>query len=85
VNASSDDRHDIAAAMQWGFQITSIALEIILPVVVGRWLDQLWGTTCMTVIGALIGPPLGFWHLLVLTGVVGGKTTKTDSDKDQHL
>ena len=71
--------------MHWSFQITSIALEIVLPVVVGRWLDQLWGTTWIAIIGVLMGPPLGFWHLLVLTGVVGGKTTKTDSDKDQHL
>jgi hypothetical protein len=80
-----DDRHAIAAAMHWGLQITSVALEIILPVVVGRWLDQLWGTNCITVIGVLIGPPLGFWHLLVLTGVVGSKTRKIDNDKDRYL
>jgi F0F1-type ATP synthase assembly protein I len=84
VNAPSDDRNEIAAAVQWVSQITSVALEIVLPVVLGRWLDQRWGTSYLTLIGALIGPPLGFWHLLALTGVVGGRSAKPDSDKDQQ-
>jgi uncharacterized protein YqgC (DUF456 family) len=84
VNASSDDRHEIVAAVQWVSQITSIAIEIVLPVIVGRWLDQRWGTSYFTLIGALVGPPLGLWHLLVLTGVVGGHHCKPDSDKDRH-
>jgi uncharacterized protein YqgC (DUF456 family) len=84
VNAPNDDRNEIAAAVQWVSQITTVALEIVLPVVVGRWLDQRWGTSYLTLIGALIGPPLGFWHLLALTGVVGDRKTKPDIDKDQQ-
>jgi len=84
VNAPNDDRHPIAIATQWVSQITAIALEIVVPVVVGRWLDQRWGTSYWTLIGAIVGPPLGFWHLLTLTGVVGQGREKSDNDEKKH-
>jgi len=84
VNAPNDDRHPIAIAAQWASQITAVALEIVIPVMVGRWLDQNWGTSYWTVIGAVVGPPLGFWHLLVLTGVVGGGDKTSGSGKDKQ-
>jgi len=50
-----------------------------VPIVVGRWLDERWGTTFLAVVGVVVGPLLGFWHLLALTGVLGG--TKAESDE----
>jgi uncharacterized protein YqgC (DUF456 family) len=72
VSAPDDDRPPMAVAAHWVSQITGVALEIVIPVLVGRWLDQRWGTSVWTIVGALLGPVLGFWHLLTLTGVVGG-------------
>lgn len=79
VSASNDDRPPVAVAAQWVSQITGIGLEIVVPMLVGRWLDQRWGTSYWTVIGVVLGPLLGFWHLFRLTGVIGG--TKANSDQ----
>jgi uncharacterized protein YqgC (DUF456 family) len=84
VNASNDDRHPTAIAFQWASQITAIGLEIAAPVLIGKWLDDQWGTSYWTIIGAVIGPPIGFWHLLTLTGVIGGSDRTTGDGKDQH-
>jgi len=78
VTASKDDRPPVAIAAQWVSQITGIGLEIVLPIFVGRWLDERWGTSFLVVVGVVVGPLLGFWHLLVLTGVVGGTKAKSD-------
>jgi uncharacterized protein YqgC (DUF456 family) len=83
VNAPIDDRHPIAIAAQWVSQITAVAFEIVLPVVVGKWLDQKWGTSYWTLIGAAIGPPVGFYHLLTLTGVLGGVDSGSDKSEKQ--
>jgi hypothetical protein len=77
----------MAAAAQWISQITGVGLEVVLPIVVGRWLDQRWGTSFCTVAGVVVGPLLGFWHLLTLTGAVGGtkgRTDRTDQSGTDH-
>ena len=84
VSAPKDDRSPLAVAAQWVSQITGIGLEIVLPIVVGRWLDERWGTSFWTVVGVLVGPLLGFWHLLKLTGVVGGTKGKSDKENEQQ-
>ncbi len=61
------DLNAMARAMQWVAQITTVALEMVLPAVVGNWLDGRFNTSFLTVAGLLIGVPLGLWHLLVLT------------------
>lgn len=79
-----DDRHSIAIAAHWVSQITAVALEIALPVVLGRWLDERWGTSYWTFIGAVVGPLVGMWHLLTLTGVVGGRGGRMGRGKDRQ-
>jgi len=66
----------MAVAAHWVSQITGLGLEVVIPVLVGRWLDQRWGTSAWTIVGALLGPILAFWHLLALTGVAGGPGTQ---------
>lgn len=76
----------MAVAAQWVSQITGIGLEIVIPIVVGRWLDDRWGTSFCTAVGVVVGPLLGFWHLLTLTGVVGrtkGRSEKDNSQQDE--
>ena len=84
VSAPKDDRPPIAAAVHWVSQITGIGLEIVLPIIAGRWLDERWGTSYWTVVGVLLGPVFGFWHLLKLTGVVGGAKGKSDEEDRQQ-
>jgi hypothetical protein len=84
VTAPKDDRPPVAIAAQWVSQITGIGLEIVVPIVIGRWLDERWGTSFCTAVGVVVGPLLGFWHLLTLTGVVGGTKGKSVKKKNQR-
>ncbi|MBI2478826.1 MAG: AtpZ/AtpI family protein [Planctomycetia bacterium] len=57
----------IAKGMQWVAKITTVALEMVLPAVIGKWLDQLLGTHFLGVLGLAVGVPLGIWHLVKMT------------------
>lgn len=47
--------------------ITTAALEMVVPIVAGMWLDQRLGTRFLGLMGMLVGVPLGIWHLVKLT------------------
>ena len=65
VPDQSDDRPPMAVAMQWVSQITTVALEMVLPAVLGLWVDGKWNTEPWFLIcGAVGGFALGMWHLL---------------------
>lgn len=81
VTSPNDNRPPLAIAAHWVSQVTGVGITIILPVLIGRYLDQRWGTTAWTLVGAVLGPILGFWRLLTLTGVVG---TGLQRSPDQH-
>lgn len=83
MNPPDDKRHPIAVAAEWVSQITAIAAEIVVLLWLGRWLDSKFGTSFWTPIGAVLGPAVGFWHLLVLTGVVGRKGNQADRDRNR--
>lgn len=57
----------MAQGVQWVSKITTVALEMVVPVVIGIWLDQKFGTRFLGVLGILLGLPLGIWHLLKMT------------------
>jgi len=88
VNAPQETRDPVGAAVQWVAQITTIAVEVVVFIVVGRWLDAKFGTSFCTPIGAILGPSLGFLHLLAMTGAFGRKQKNkqnngTDRDRRQ--
>jgi hypothetical protein len=62
-----EDPQAIARGMQWVARITTVALEMVLPAVIGGWLDQRLGTNMLVLVGLLIGVPLGLWHLIKMT------------------
>ena len=62
-------------AARWISRLTTVVVEMVLPALVGSWLDQQFGTSFLTAVGLLLGVPLGFWHLLVIT--------RTASDPDR--
>lgn len=49
----------------------AVSLEMVLPGIVGHWLDGRWGTEFLAIVGFMFGSILGVWHLLVMVGAVG--------------
>lgn len=57
----------IAKGVQWVSKITTVALEMVVPVIIGSWLDRKLGTQFLTILGIALGVPLGLWHLIKMT------------------
>lgn len=73
---SEDGRSRQAIAYQWASQVTSIAVEMVLPGMAGYWLDQKLGTVALfTMLGFAGGLTLGIRHLIKLT-----QTSPTNDD-----
>lgn len=68
VNMSSrsgNGRPPLVTAYRWVSQITTVSLEMVLPAVLGDWLDKRWGTApWLVVVGAMLGFATGMRHLL---------------------
>lgn len=63
-----DDRSPYALAMEWTSRITTVALEMVVPALLGYWLDQWLGTRMVfLILGAILGFATGFYSLLRLT------------------
>jgi F0F1-type ATP synthase assembly protein I len=64
-----DDRSSYASAMQWVSRITSIGIEMVLPGLIGYWIDLRLGTKPLLLIfGVILGFVGGIWQLIKLTG-----------------
>ena len=60
-----DTRSPEAKAYHWATRIMTISLEMVVPGLVGYWLDQKFGTKALlTIIGFVLGMTLGMWHLI---------------------
>jgi hypothetical protein len=77
---SPDNRHPMAIAAEWVSRITAIALEILVFIWLGKWLDDKLGTGFWAPIGLVVGPVLGFWHLLAITRATPQKQTPRKED-----
>jgi F0F1-type ATP synthase assembly protein I len=53
-------------ALQWVARITTIGITMVVPIVVGQWLDHRWGTKFIGLIGILLGVSLGLFSLVSL-------------------
>lgn len=53
--------------MEWASRSTTIALEMVAPIVAGYWVDQWVGSRVVFVaLGAVVGLTLGVWSLVQL-------------------
>lgn len=80
-----DDRPPLARAAEWTSRVTTISLEMVLPGVVGLWIDQRLGTKILfLVFGVILGFATGLWSLIRLskTSQSGNASTPTRSDKE---
>ena len=51
-----DGRSPLAVAMNWASQVTTISIEMVLPILLGVWADRSWGTKAVfTILGAVAG------------------------------
>lgn len=73
VESPPDDRSPLAIAYGWAIRVMTISAEMVLPGLVGVWLDaeeQLGTRFVFTLIGFAIGLPLALWHLLRMTKAI---------------
>lgn len=63
-----NDRSPFALAMEWTSRITTISLEMVVPALVGYWLDRRLGTHLLfLVLGVMLGFVTAMLSLLRLT------------------
>lgn len=64
---------------------TTIAMEMVVPILLGYGLDYWLGTRpVFTIVGAALGMAGGLWHLIRLAGELSGKSEKgRDRKEDQ--
>jgi len=50
-------------------QVVSAAMEMVVPILLGYWLDTMTATTPLfLIIGTVTGLVTGIWHLVILAG-----------------
>jgi hypothetical protein len=54
-------------AMKWISRVTTVVMEIVLPGLLGDWLDRRWGTGYLALVGFGFGLVCGIQHLLMMT------------------
>lgn len=65
VADSPENRSPLAVAAEWASRIMTVSLEMVLPGVIGVWLDGRLGTKLVfALLGFGGGMVLGVWHLL---------------------
>jgi len=65
-----DDRSRVAIAYDWASRIISISIGMVVPAIVGYWLDRRLGTGPLLVVaGSILGLLAGMKNLLRMTNV----------------
>jgi F0F1-type ATP synthase assembly protein I len=65
VREPGAERPWLAVAAEWTSRVTTVAGQMVLPPLVGLWLDRLAGTVCLfLILGALLGFAAGMIQLV---------------------
>jgi len=82
--APDDGRPPLAQAAAWASRVMTVALEMVLPGVLGIWIDrQLGYKAAFTLVGFGIGFSVALWHLLQLTKHNTKRRENTGENQDQ--
>lgn len=66
--SSGGPKDPLALAAEWVGRILAVGLEMVLPGLGGKWLDDRWGSgPLLTLVGFGLGMTIGIWHLLIMT------------------
>ena len=89
TEAAPDDRRPpLGQAVAWASRVMTVALEMVLPGLIGIWIDRKlgWKASC-TLAGFGLGFSVALWHLLKLTKQTSGLREdplhRTDTVKKQ--
>ena len=67
VAAPDDRRPPLAQAAAWASRVMTVAFEMVLPGLIGIWIDRKLGTKAVfTLAGFGLGFSVALWHLLQL-------------------
>ena len=69
----------LATGMAWVARITTVVAEMVIPGLIGRWLDSKWETQFCVVIGFVLGLVIGMWHLIRMTRSMDSQAPKGPS------
>jgi len=79
VNSPPEDRSPMAEAAGWASRIMTISAEMVVPGLIGLWLDRLLGTWfLLALVGFAGGLTLGIWHLVRLNSPDAKHNTSDD-------
>jgi hypothetical protein len=67
VKDPSDEPSPIGLAFEWVARILAVVIEMVLPGLLGQYLDKRLGTKFLVLAGFGCGLSLALWHLLVMT------------------
>lgn len=68
VTETPDDRSLLARAAELASTVTTICVQMVVPVLLGYWLDLRLGTKAVfAILGGILGLSIGLWSLLRLT------------------
>ena len=60
-----DDRSLLAKSTEWATNASTVAAEMVVPIVLGAWLDSRLGLKGLfAILGGVIGVSTGIWSLL---------------------
>ena len=89
-----EDRSPVAIASQWASRVMTVSLEMVLPGMLGYWVDQMLGTVALfMVIGFVFGITAAIWHLIRMTSSEknkgpsseGGRQSGKNGGSDREL
>jgi hypothetical protein len=67
VNDPSNQPSPIGVAFEWVGRILAVVVEMVVPGLVGQYLDSRFGTRFLALLGFGGGLTLGIYHLVVMT------------------
>jgi len=86
VTDTPDDRSPLARAMEWATLATTVAAEMVVPVLIGYWIDHRLGNKFVfTTLGGIVGLTFGIWSLVRMAESSSrgrGKNQNHDSPHD---
>ena len=76
----------MAVAAQWAYRAIAIGTEMVLPGILGLWLDYKIGTRfVLGIIGFVLGMVFGIWHLMRMSShqAAGHRSSAKSETLDQ--
>jgi F0F1-type ATP synthase assembly protein I len=81
VEFPPEKRTPVAIAAMWSSRITTVSLEMVLPGLLGLWIDSKLGTKLLFgLVGFAFGMVAGIRHLITMTNSSSNKDVSSQPD-----